>query len=527
MPIESSEHASTSTPEIPDSIERGFDELGLHPVIRRGIDALGFTSPTPIQAALVPPATLGRDVIGLAPTGTGKTLAFAIPVAHRLLSDPPPMLKGPAKRGTRQSGKRVDPRTRLRAVVLCPTRELAQQVASDIKQLVRGSLLKVGAVWGKTSIAPQRDMIADGLDVLVGTPGRIRELLDEDALSLAYVRHVVIDEADRMLDLGFLPQVDAILDRMPPERQILLLSATFPPMVEKLIEKFLKEPSRIEAGGHSRPAKHLEQHLFEVEDAFKTALVLTIVEGGLPSDVQTTNRKGKRNGVIVFCRTRRRTGWVAGALKAREVSTGLLHGDRSQAQREHDLAEFTAGRLRVLVATDVASRGLHIPAAHTVINYDVPLLPEEYIHRVGRAGHGGGSGESFTFVSPEPEEAGRWKRLVRLTKVELHASPLPDMTAWMRPEDRERFERSLRRNAAALQRELDRAQREELEAGEDELMEKPAPGKKGAAPPKRDPRVKKKTTKRAGKAKSQLRGGRASQPVAKGERPGTGVKRKG
>jgi ATP-dependent RNA helicase RhlE len=526
MPKPTTAVPSVDNPIATSAKARSFNKLGLHPILRRDIGSLGFAHPTPIQASLVPAAIEGRDVIGLAPTGTGKTLAFVMPVAHRLLSDPPPILKGPAKRGTRKSGRRVEARSRLRAIVLCPTRELAQQVAEEAKRLVRGSLLKVGAVWGKTSIAPQRDMIAEGLDLLVGTPGRIRELLDEDALSLAFVRHVVVDEADRMLDLGFLPQVEAILDRMPPERQILLLSATFPPMVNSLTEKFLREPLRVEAGGHSRPATHLDQHLFEVEDAFKTSLVLAIVEGGAGGSAKPGN--AKRSGVIIFCRTRRRTGWVAGALKARNVSTGLLHGDRSQAQREHDLAEFAAGRLRVLVATDVASRGLHIPTAHTVINYDVPLLPEEYVHRVGRAGHGGGSGESFTFVSPEPEEAGRWKRLVRLTKVELDASPLPDMTPWMRPEDRERFERLLRRKAAALQRELDRAQREELESGEAELIDSRTHGGKKPAvkPVEREPRVKKKTTKRAGKSKAHLRGGHASRPVAKSERPGTGVKRK-
>jgi ATP-dependent RNA helicase RhlE len=509
MPVDAKPNAHPMA--APETIA-GFDELGMHPVIRRGISALGFERPTPIQAALVPPAMQGRDVIGLAPTGTGKTLAFVMPVAHRLLSDPPPMLKGPPKRGSRQSGRRVEPRTRLRAIILCPTRELAQQVAKEAQALVRGSLLRVGAVWGKTSIAPQKAMIAEGIDLLVGTPGRIRELLDEDALSLAYVRHVVVDEADRMLDLGFLPQVEAILERMPPERQILLLSATFPPMVDRLTVKFLREPERIEAGGHSRPAKHLAQHLFEIEDPFKTALVLAIVEGGVGG--------AKRSGVIVFCRTRRRTGWVAGALKIRHIATGLLHGDRSQAQREHDLAEFTAGRLRVLVATDVASRGLHIPAIHTVINYDVPLLPEEYVHRVGRAGHGGGSGESFTLVSNEPEEVSRWRRLCRLTSVSLSTTPLPDIKPWMRPEDLERYERSNKRQARAALKKKDDAAREAMEA--EAIESEGARVKSGGL---KAPTVRKKTTKRAGKAKHQYRGGASKKPVSKSEKPGGGVRR--
>jgi ATP-dependent RNA helicase RhlE len=485
------------------------ESLGLHPLVRRGVAALGFTHPTPIQAVFVPPATMGGDVIGLAPTGTGKTLAYLMPIAHRLLSDPPPLLRGPRKRGGGKSGKRVDPRTRLRAIILCPTRELAQQVAKDAQALVRGSLLKVAAVWGKSPLAPQREEIEGGLDLLVGTPGRVRELLDLDALSLAHVRHVIVDEADRMLDLGFLPQVEGILERMPPERQILLLSATFPPMVDRLIERFLREPAKIEAGGHSRPASHLEQHLHRVDDAFKTSLTLALVDGG------------KRKGVIIFCRTRRRTGWVAGALAKYKIPTGVVHGDRSQAQRENDLAEFAAGRLRVLVATDVAARGLHIPAVRTVINYDVPLLPEEYVHRVGRAGHGGGFGESFTLVARDPEEDARWKRLCRLTGLELEPTPPPDMTPWMRPEDRERYDREVKRQARAAQRAMDDAHRAALETEASEAEE--AQRLKGGKP--QSPKVKKKSTKRAGKSKHQYRGGRAKQPIAKGERPGAGVRR--
>lgn len=493
---------------------RTFASLGLHPLILRGVEALGFTQPTPIQASFVPPALTGGDVIGLAPTGTGKTLAYVMPVAHRLLSDPPPIIKGPRKRGGGKAGRRVDPRTRLRAIVLCPTRELAQQVAKDARALVRGSLLKVGAVWGKSPLGPQKEMIEDGLDLLMGTPGRIRELLDLDALSLAYVRHVVVDEADRMLDLGFLPQVEGILERMPPERQIVLLSATFPPMVNRLTDRFLREPQRIESGGHSKPAAHLTQHLFQIDDSFKTSLVLALVEGAIGT-------AGKRSGVIVFCRTRRRTGWVAGALAKHGISTGIVHGDRSQAQREHDLAEFAAGRLRVLVATDVAARGLHIPAVRSVINYDVPLLPEEYVHRVGRAGHGGGFGESFTFVSTEPEEDGRWRRLCRLTGIELLPSALPDMTAWMRPEDRERYDRDLKRQARAAQKAMDDAHRAALEAEATEAEE--ARRLKGGKP--QSPQERKKTTKRAGKAKHQYRGGAAKKPVSKSDRPGRGVRK--
>ncbi len=482
-----------------------FDALALHPLVRRGVDALGFTKPTPIQAALVPVAIKGRDAIGLAPTGTGKTLAYVMPLAHLLLSDPPPMLRGP--RG-RKGSARVDPSTRLRAIILCPTRELAQQVAKDARALVKGSLLRVGAVWGKSPLGPQRAMIDAGVDVVAGTPGRIRELLDLDAISLAYVRHVVVDEADRMLDLGFLPQVARILERMPTERQILFLSATFPPAVTELTSRFLRTPVRVESGGHSKPAEHVGQAVYQIEDAFKTALVLALVSGQ------------KKRGVIVFTRTRRRAGWVAAALRKHDILTGLVHGDRSQTQREMALEEFGAGRLQVLVATDVAARGLHIPAIRTVINYDLPLLPEEYVHRVGRAGHGGGFAESFTFLTPEPDEIARWKRQCKISSLEIEPSPTPDFSAWMRPEDRKRFERTVSMQARTARADADAEQHRAMREAVEKEQELARAGRHPLKPMK-------KTTKRAGKGPKPLRGGAAKKRVDPSQRPGTGVKRVG
>jgi ATP-dependent RNA helicase RhlE len=487
-----------------------FDALGLHPLVRRGIAALGFARPTPIQAAMVPPAIAGRDVIGLAPTGTGKTLAFAMPLAHRLLSDPPPLIPGPRKRGGRTGDARVDPRTRLRALVLCPTRELAQQVAKDVQTLVKGSVLRVGAVWGKSPLGPQREMIERGVDLVAGTPGRVRELLDLDAISLAWVRQVVVDEADRMLDLGFLPQVEGILGRMPPERQMLFLSATFPPAVDELCGRFLREPERIEAGGHGRPAEHVGQTVHEIDDAFKTALVLAIVRGG------------RRQGVLVFTRTRRRAGWVAAALRRHGITTGLLHGDRSQPQREAALAEFAAGRSTVLVATDVAARGLHVPAVRTVVNYDLPLLPEEYVHRIGRAGHGGGFAESFTFVDPTPEERSRWKRLSAIAELELPITPTPDISEWMRPEDRVRFAKTIEIEARKLRiAEDERVRRSTARAVEEARR----PGAAGSAKGTKAEAPKKKTTKRAGKKPGPFRGSSRSTKVDRSEKPGGGVRK--
>jgi ATP-dependent RNA helicase RhlE len=479
-----------------------FDALALHPVLRRGVAALGIREPTPIQAALVPPALEGRDVIGLAPTGTGKTLGYLLPVAHRLLADPPTLERRP-RRSSKRSAARVVPETRLRALVLCPTRELVQQAVKDARALFRGSLLKVAGIWGKVPLAPQREAIKGGVDLLVGTPGRVRECLDLDALSLVHIRHVVIDEADRMLDLGFLPQVTGILERMPPQRQMLLLTATYPPQIEGLVARFLCDPVRVDAPGHTRPAAHVAQTLYAVDDAAKTAVLLALLA------------QGPRRGVLVFVRTRRRAGWVAEALRRQGIPTGLLHGDRSQLQRDKALADFAEGRAAVLVATDVAARGLHVPAVRTVVNYDIPLLPEEYVHRVGRAGHGGGFAESFTFLEPTSEERGRWRSVAELSGLRIEASPPPDFGSWLRPADRARLKRAAAREAQRKLESLDRARRTEVERRLEEARERA----------KRSLEARRRTTKRSGKQPNRFRGGIAKKRVDPKERPGRGVRR--
>ncbi len=419
------EAAVTSPP--PAAVER-FSDLPIDEVVKRGIDGFGFRKPTPIQSRAIVPLATGRDVIGLAPTGTGKTLAYGIPLAHRLIEDPPPMSRRPRKRkGGDAGGRYVDPQRRLRGLVVVPTRELAQQVAEEIRRLTKGSLIKVTAVWGKAAIKPQRERIQAGVDVVVGTPGRLRELMDIDVLSLAFIRHLVIDEGDRMLDLGFLPQIRTILQRMPEKRQMAFFSATMPPAMEDLARTFLDEPARVEVGQHTRAAEHLGHRRFEIEDVLKVALLLKLVVGD------------ERRGVLVFCRTRRRAGWVHAALRHHGISVGLVHGDRSQNQRNRALELFGSGASAVLVATDVAARGLHIDAVRTVFNYDLPLSAEEWVHRVGRAGHGGGSGESITFVSPP--ERDRWKIISKITGARIPVDPLPDIEAFVRPQDAAKLEK--------------------------------------------------------------------------------------
>ncbi|MDG2020990.1 MAG: DEAD/DEAH box helicase [Phycisphaerales bacterium] len=405
-----------------------FNELPIAPVVLHGIEELGFEAPTPIQQRIIGPLVAGRDAIGLAPTGTGKTLAYGIPLAHQLIANPPPLSRRVKKRKGGDAGaKYVDPRRRLRGLVVVPTRELAQQVAEEIRRLTRGSLVKVTAVWGKAAVKPQRERIEAGVDVVVGTPGRLRELMDIDVLSLAFIRHLVIDEGDRMLDMGFLPQVKTILERMPETRQMAFFSATMPPAMENLARTFLRNPQRVEIGRHTRVAETVGNHMYEIDDVLKVALLLHLVV------------EEKRRGVIIFCRTRRRAGWVNAAFRNHGISVGLIHGDKSQNQRMRALEQFSEGSHAVLVATDVASRGLHIPTVRTVVNYDLPLAAEEWVHRVGRAGHGGGFAESFTFVSPPDGQ--RWKKIAKIVGQRLRADPVPDIEKYIRPQDVTRLER--------------------------------------------------------------------------------------
>ena len=456
---------------------------------------MGFTAPTPIQSAFIPAALeprdgdefSSRDLIGLAPTGTGKTLAYGIPLADMLLRHKP----------VETGGRRRDPRNRLRALVLVPTRELAQQVAEELRVLTRGSLLKVAAIYGKVALAPQVAAIAKGVDIVVATPGRAREMIEEDALTLAHLLYVVCDEADRMLDMGFLPQVEWVLARAPADRAKWLLSATLPREVEDLAHKLLAKPRKLEIGTRNAAASHLSHRRLLVEEEQKTPALLALLA-----------KEDLRRGIVVYCASRRRTGWVAGALRRHDVSTAVVHGDRSQLQRDKALESFAHGRCRVLVATDVAARGLHVPGIKLVFNYDVPISPEEWIHRVGRAGHGGGEGASVTFVSPE--ERSRWESVVSLARPEWTAIELPeDVEKFMRDQDKVRLNRTKAEEAKVI---------EAFNAKERAEKEKAKRLKEAA-------RLRKMKTPR--NDSKQLRGTRSNTPVAKDTKRGSGVKKLG
>lgn len=400
-----------------------FAAIGLPDLLVRMLAACRFKEPTDVQAEAIPSALEGRDMLMLAPTGSGKTLAFALPVLSALLEDRPRVRKV-RPRGRRRKAdameapRRVDPATRLRAIVLSPTRELAQQVARDIGDVIKGTVLRTVAVYGKSPIEPQRAAVMGGVDVLVGTPGRLRELLDEGAITFAHVRHVVIDEADRMVDMGFLPQVEDVMALVPEGRRVMCASATLPDRIAPLVRGMLRDPVEVGIGKRNAPASDRHSK-YSVRDTDKVALLLALVKG-----------RHKR-GVAVYARTRRRVGWVAAALRRHGISVSMLHGDRSQRQRDLALKSFADGDADVLVATDVAARGLHVPRIKTVINYDVPLMPEDFVHRVGRAGHGGGAAESHTFVGEDERDA--WNRVRGLVPGEIASALLPDLTPWGRP----------------------------------------------------------------------------------------------
>lgn len=404
-----------------------FDESSLSPALRRNLTRLGYHEPTPVQAQTFGPALEGRDLVAIARTGSGKTTAFILPIAEA-------MLRGTS--AARTAGSSAKPgranATRPRALVLCPTRELAVQVAAEAEAIVSGSVLRVLCVHGKVALSPQVAALAEGVDLVVATPGRCQELLDSGALQLSRIRHVVLDEADRMLDLGFDPQVRSILGNVPTDRQTLLFSATMPSGVAQLAQELLRHALQLDVDPTTTAVGHVTQRLVRIQDELKVPLLRAVLAGmTVKGDGATSSTE--RTGVLVFCRTRRRAHWIGTALRRHGVDVGFLHGDRSHAQRERALARFSRGVHRVLVATDVAARGLHVPAVRTVVNYDVALAPEEHVHRIGRAAHGlegrGGTGEAITFLAEDDRE--RWRAVVTASGVSLQEESPPAISAYM------------------------------------------------------------------------------------------------
>jgi len=344
-----------------------FTDFPLDPALLRGIQDLGFIEPTPIQAKALPPALDGRDVLAAAMTGSGKTAAFALPILQRL---------------SRRSGRGT------RALVLTPTRELAAQVQEHLAALGRHAQVTSATVFGGVNPAPQERALRRGVDVVVATPGRLLDHMRQPWLSFDALELLVLDEADRMLDMGFLPDVRRILGRLPTRRQTLLFSATLPRPIVDLSRTLLRDPVRLDVERQAAPATGITQALLPVPEPLKQALLLELL------------RRKELETALVFTRTKHRANRLAKFLDKAGVSCDRIHGNRSQPQREKALAAFRAGRLQVLVATDIAARGIDVEELPHVVNFDVPGQAEDYIHRVGRTARAKSTGDAWTFVSP-------------------------------------------------------------------------------------------------------------------------------
>ncbi|MGH7952366.1 MAG: DEAD/DEAH box helicase [Limisphaerales bacterium] len=344
-----------------------FSKLGLASAIMDGVKAAGYIEPTPIQLRAIPLVLAGRDVIGSAQTGTGKTAAFALPILSKLAQH----THGP------------------RALVLEPTRELAAQVETSFRDYARFTNLRITVVFGGVGYGRQNDALRGGTDIIVATPGRLLDHLEQGTVRLDKIEFLVLDEADRMLDMGFLPDVRKIVDRCPRQRHTALFSATIPPQIETLIKWAMHNPQTIEIGARRSPAETVKHVIYPVSDSQKSDLLLQLLA------------RVNFNSVLIFCRTKHGADRIAQLLKRNNHAVAVLHSNRTQREREQALRGFRDGRFEVLVATDIAARGLDIADVSHVINYDVPQHPEDYIHRIGRTGRAENTGDAFTIMTAE------------------------------------------------------------------------------------------------------------------------------
>ena len=375
-----------------------FAAFKLHPDLVRGVHELGFTRPTPIQADAIPPAVSGRDVLACAQTGSGKTAAFLLPILNRLIGKP---------RGT------------TRALIITPTRELAAQIVEDFNAFATHTPLTGAAVYGGVGMGPQEHAFRSGVDVIVATPGRLLDHLQYPYAKLDSVDILVLDEADRMLDMGFLPDIRRVLRQLPSDRQTLFFSATMPAPIGELAREMLKDPVLISIERQSKPAVGITQAVYPVSQDLKPVLLTELLKRDLVREA------------LVFTRTKHRANRLAEHLVRAGVRAERIHGNRSQPQRTEALAGFKSGKYRVLVATDIAARGIDVEALSHVVNFDVPAAPEDYIHRVGRTGRAELTGDAFTFVSREEE--GDLHAIERAIGRTLPRVTLPDFDYNARP----------------------------------------------------------------------------------------------
>ncbi|MGD0587736.1 MAG: DEAD/DEAH box helicase [Thermoplasmata archaeon] len=377
----------------PDASKAGegtFEDLPLHSKLRKGIQEIGYTVPTPIQRGTIPHAVLGRDIIGTAQTGTGKTAAFLLPVLERLLEEP---------------------RGRTHALILTPTRELALQAEGFLKKLAGHTHLRGAAVYGGVGMGEQERALRGGAEIIIATPGRLLDHMSRGYVNFQGLKILVLDEADRMLDMGFLPDVRRILQRLPRDRQTMLFSATMPPEIVKLSREFLREPRMVQVEERTVAAVGVTHLALPVPSHLKTDLLTELL------------RDEMMTSVLVFARTKHRADNLVRQLLQRGINVAVIHGNRSQSQRIRALEGFRTGEYRVLVATDIAARGVDVKDVSHVVNFDVPHEPEIYIHRVGRTARAQQRGDAYTLVMPEEEQD--FSRIEKLIGMKIERARIP------------------------------------------------------------------------------------------------------
>lgn len=349
-----------------------FSSLGLHPLVLKSVQEAGYTEPTPIQSAAIPEVIAGHDLIGIAQTGTGKTAAFTLPMLTKLSAS----IHDGQLRGTK-------------ALVLAPTRELALQIDENVRAYGRNLPLRVATIYGGVGERPQIEALRSGTNLIIACPGRLLDLMGRGFANFSGLQYLVLDEADRMLDMGFIPSIRQIVRLLPRHRQTLLFSASLSRDIEKLTHEFLRSPKMVQIGRRADPAQTVTQLVYEVPNHLKSELLLHLL------------RDSSMNMVLVFSRMKHSADRIARNLEQRGVKTATLHSNRSQAQRLRALKDFKSGAVRVLVATDIAARGIDVDGISHVVNYDFPMHPEDYVHRIGRTGRANAIGDAISFVTPE------------------------------------------------------------------------------------------------------------------------------
>jgi ATP-dependent RNA helicase RhlE len=376
-----------------------FASLGLSQPILQALAAKNYDTPTPIQLQAIPSVLEGRDLLGIAQTGTGKTAAFMLPSIDRLVA----------------ANRRAAPKA-CRMLVLAPTRELAGQIAESARAYGEYSQIRVATVFGGTSIGKNRQDVARGVDVLVATPGRLIDLVDQGALTLREVEILVLDEADQMMDLGFIHALKQIVRMLPVKRQTLFFSATMPKSIQQLAAQFIKDPVQVSVAPQATTAERVDQYVTFVQQAEKQALLTMMLRHGF-------SERGNMDRVLIFARTKHGSDRVVKLLAGNGIASNAIHGNKSQPQRERALAEFKAGKVKILVATDIAARGIDVSGVSHVINFELPNVAEQYVHRIGRTARAGAAGVAIAFCADD--EKAYLKDIEKLTRQRIAVEPLP------------------------------------------------------------------------------------------------------